>query len=120
MSGFTMASDVAKGFTNANALATLLTTEGLLFAALGLAANFAEPGRRLRKLVVSGERLGAAAVITLTGVAVGAISAWIRIFISDGFPKSLTGALIAIAIALAIVAQPILATLLGLGLRKHK
>jgi hypothetical protein len=117
----TTSTDVINGFTNANALATLLTTEGLLFAALGLAANLSEAGkRRLPKLPVPGAILGGAAVAVLAVVALGAVAAWTRIFVCEGFPGSFTGAVIAGTLLLAIVAQPVLATLLGLGLRKQK
>ena len=112
--------ELTQGFTEVNALATLLTTEGLLFAALGLAANLSSVGdRRLRRLPVPGKVLGGAAIVVLAVVALGAVVAWGRIFLCD-FPGSVDGAIIAAALLIAIVAQPVLATLLGLGLRTHK
>jgi hypothetical protein len=105
------------GFTVANALAALLTTESLLFAAFGIAVNFSTVGqRRIRKLPVSAQTLGAGCVIVLAGVAFGASVAWGKIFLSP-FPSAFYGVAIAIALLLAIVAQPIIAALLALGLR---
>jgi hypothetical protein len=106
-------------FTLANALATLLTTESLLFAALALAANLSTPGgRSIRNLPVPGEALGAAAVAVLVLVAVGAVTAWGKIFLSD-LPGSADEIVICVALLVAIVAQPVLAILLALGLRTH-
>jgi hypothetical protein len=108
------------GFTAANALATLLTTESLLFAALGLAATFsAVGGRRLRKLPVSGGALGGSAVLVLAIVAVGAVAAWSKIFLCP-FPRAMGDIVIAVALLLAIVAQPAIAVLLALGLRTQR
>jgi hypothetical protein len=107
------------GFTVANALATLLTTESLLFAAFGVAANFATVGgRRVRRMPVSGEVLGGAAVLVLAVVAFGAGTAWVKIF--SPFPTAFYGVVIAIALLLAIVAQPVIAALLALGLRTQQ
>jgi len=107
-------------FTFANALATLLTTESLLFAALALAANLSTPGgRRIRDLPVSGEALGAASVAVLALVAVGAVTAWGNIFLSP-FPGRLDEIVICVSLLVAIVAQPVLATLLALGLRTRR
>lgn len=111
------AQPLAEGFTYTNALGALLTTEGLLFAALGLAANLSTAGgRRVRRLPVSGQVLGGVAVGALVIVALGATAAWLKVFASD-FPSELSGVVIAVALIVAIVVQPTLAVLLGLGLR---
>lgn len=111
------ANPLVEGFTYTNALAALLTTEGLLFAALGLAANVSIPGgRRIRRLPVRGQILGGIAVGALVIVAIGAAAAWLKLFVCD-FPTELPGILIALALIVAIVVQPVLAILFGLGLR---
>lgn len=115
-----MSDQVGHGFTATNALTTLLTTESLLFAALGLAANLSSVGGpRIRKLPVSGEVLGGAAVLVLSLVAVGAVTAWSKIFLRE-FTNEWDDIVIAAALLLAIVAQPLLAVLLGLGLRTRR
>lgn len=118
---FAVASDpLGDGFTVANALATLLTTESLLFAAFGVAANFSTVGgRRLRKLLVPGEVLGGAAVLVLALVALGAVTAWSKVFLPE-FPNAFDDIVIAVALLLAIIAQPVLALLLALGLRTQR
>jgi len=110
----------ADGFTYANALVTLLTTESLLFAALGLAANLSTPGgRRVRRLPVSGHLLGSCAVGAFIVVATGAAAAWLQIFLSD-FPSAPSDIVIAVSLIVAIAIQPVLAVLLSLGLRTAK
>jgi hypothetical protein len=119
-SAMAAAQALAEGLTFSDALAYLLTTETLLFAALGLAANLSAPGgRRVRRLPVRGELLGGAAVGALVVVALGAGAAWSEIFLCD-FPSDLSRILIAVALIVAIVVQPVLATLLGRGLRTAK
>lgn len=114
------AKSLAEGFTFTSALGSLLTTETLLFAALGLAANLSAPGgRRVRRLPVRGELIGGVAVGALVVVALGAAAAWSEIFLSD-LPSELSEILIAVALIVAIVVQPVLAILLGLGLRTAK
>jgi hypothetical protein len=105
-------------FTVANALAILLTTESLLFSALALAYNVtAGGGRGVRNLPISAAKLGGVSVGVLMFVAAGAGAAWWEIFACN-FPSHVSGILIAIGIAVAIVAEPVLAVLFGLGLRK--
>lgn len=112
--------ELVESFTYTSALASLLTTEGLLFAALALAVNLSVPGgRRVRRLPVPGPVLGGVAVAVLGVVALGAAAAWGRIFLCD-FPSDPSGILIAVALIVAIVAQPVLAIVLGLGLRTAK
>lgn len=91
-----------------------------MFAALGLA--FTASGgaqRRIRNFAISEATLGAFAVGVLVLIAVGAGAAWWEIFGAD-FPSRCSGRIIALAIGLAIVAEPILAFFFSLGLRKAK
>src|SRR3954454_17299579 len=117
---FLEAREVVVGFTLTNALASLLTTESLLFAALGLAANLSTPGgRRIRRLPVSAHLLGRGAVGAFIVIAAGAAAAWLQIFLSD-FPSRPADVVIAVSLIVAIVIQPVLAVVLGLGLRTAK
>ena len=108
------------GYTFVTALTNLLTVEGLLFASFSLAVSLSGPTRwgiRRWFLGVEGKHIAGTAVSVLALVAVGAGCAWWRIFVSAGFPTSVDGATIAIAIAVAIIAQPVLALFLAMGLR---
>ena len=105
-------------FTVANALSILLTTEGLLFAALSLAASLSAPdsrrGSRLKPTTAA--RLGKAAVALLSLVAFGAFVAWFEI-IQNNSPGSFLECLVMFCILGAILAQPVLAAFLLGALR---
>ena len=64
----------------ANALATLLTTESLLFAAFTLAVNLSAPSQRVRRWLIPGPVLVGVAIGALLFVAIGAGTAWFEIF----------------------------------------
>lgn len=104
-------------FTAVNALSTLLGTESLLFAAFSLAANMANAPGRARQWVVSGRALAGSAVAGLAFVACGAVTAWAQIFTGGRFQGPAT-AIVAAAVFVAIVGQPVFALLIALGLRK--
>lgn len=113
-----VAQQIAAGeFTLANALATLLTTESLLFAAFALAVNLTAPSKRVRAWVVPPAWLAAFAVLGLSFVATGAGVAWHGIFVVGGWPSAFPEQVIAASIAAAIAVQPCLALGLVLGLR---
>src|SRR5689334_10793382 len=103
-------------FTNANALSTLLTTEGLLFAALALAVNLLTPSRRPPKLPVPAKLIGYFAAGVLVVVAIGAAFAWGQIY-TGGHLRDFSSVVEAGSMLVAIAAQPVLAVLLALGLR---
>lgn len=105
-------------FTDANALSTLLTIEGLLFAALSAALGLSNPGSRIRDLPIPAHALGYLAATFLSLVAFGALMAWWSIFAVD-WPCSFRGASIAGTIAFAIVGQPVLAWIVARGLRER-
>jgi hypothetical protein len=108
--------DFGGGFKMSDALLSLLTVETLLFAALGIAASFAAgEGSRVRNMPVSGEVLGGAAVFVLALVALGAVMAWGNVFLP--FPHPADRIIIAGSLLLAIIAQPVIAVLLAVGLR---
>jgi hypothetical protein len=104
-------------FTDANALASLLTVESLLFAALSVAVTLSNPGSRPRDLRVQPVTLGYLAVGFLGLVAFGAFMAWWSIFATD-WPCSFRGSVIAGTLALAILGQPLFAWLIASGLRR--
>jgi hypothetical protein len=106
-------------FTNANALASLLTVESLLFAALSLATSLSTPGTRVRDLPLPAPVLGLLAASFLTIVAFGAAMAWWSIFVVD-WPRDFRGNAVAIALATAIVGQPAFAWAAARGLRARR
>jgi hypothetical protein len=110
----------AEGFTLGNALAVLLTTESLLFAAFALAVNLSAPTGRVRGWAVPGPFLAGAAVVALAIVAAGAATAWHDIFLAEGLGDDMSRVVIAISVVTAIIVQPILALLLAMGLRRPK
>ena len=107
-------------FTFTNALATSLTTEGLLFAALSLTASLWAPSGKMRRFAVRAEYLAVGAVLLLFFVAAGALVAWWHVFITLGWPDTFPERVAAISMAAAIALHPVLAALLATGLRLQK
>jgi len=104
-------------FSEANALAVLLTTEGLLFAAFSFAITLARATDRVRTYPRLGFVVAGAAVGLLSLVALGVIFAWWRIFVFDGWQTGLAVQVIALIVLVAAVAQPALAIGLAIALR---
>lgn len=102
-------------FTDANALSALLTVESLLFATLSVAVSFSKPGNRIPNLPVKPETLGHIAAAFISIIAFGALMAWWNIFV-ESWPCSFRGSVIALALGLAIVGQPLLAWAIARGL----
>jgi sterol desaturase/sphingolipid hydroxylase (fatty acid hydroxylase superfamily) len=109
----------ANVFTDANALATLLTVEGLLFAAVSVALSLSNPGSRVRDTPIAPKTLGYLAATFLSLVAFGALMAWWTIFAVD-WPCGFRNSVIALTIGIAIVGQPAFAWAIALGLRTKK
>jgi hypothetical protein len=100
-----------------DALTILLTAESLLLAALGLAIVAAVPnGRRIPNLPVSPFALGLGAVAAILIAAIGSGAAWWEIFIVQG-TQGAAPTLISGSILVTIIAEPIIAFLLALGMR---
>jgi hypothetical protein len=100
-----------------DALTTLLTTESLLLAVVGLAVTLGAPGgRRVPRLPVRATYLAGAAVVVLAAVGAGAGFAWAELFLPT-FPQGSGDRVIACTLLLAIASEPILAALLALGMR---
>lgn len=103
-----------------DALSTLLTTESLLLAVVGVAVTLATPGQvRNPRLPVRPGVLAGIAVGVLSLVGVGAVFAWGQIYLG-GALRPLPDLVIAVALLVAIVAEPVLAVLLALGIRKRR
>jgi hypothetical protein len=96
-------------FTPGNALATLLTVESLLFAALlGAVALSSAPAFAVSPQAAA-RTLAVGVAGVLTGVAAGAGFAWARIFVVGAWPSRVDELVPAMCIALGIVAQPVIA-----------
>lgn len=98
----------ASGFTAAQSLTTLLTTESLLFAAFNAGVVLTAPAAGGRQITpTNAYRLAKACVLALAAVAVAAGFAWWQVF-GDAWPDSHLRALEAIGIAVGITVQPII------------
>ena len=110
--------DVTSTIPDGDLLAVLITAEGLLFAALavGVTLQTLAPGTFLPAFVKKGWLAFSIFLVTLL-VATGAGATWWQIYAHD-FPQpwfaSLAGP---VALGAAIVAQPILAFGIWLGMR---
>jgi hypothetical protein len=98
-------------------LATLLTAEGLLFAALAVSVSLQAlaPGTYLPKFIKSGA-LAFWIFVVISTVATGAGAQWYELY-GPGFPGRLTSLLTSVALAGVIIAQPILAFIIWRGSR---
>jgi hypothetical protein len=103
---------VAPVFTSKDALAVLLSTESLLFAALNVALVLSAPSAFGSDSWVP-RLLSAAAASVLTAVAAGAGSAWVDLFVVGQFPHGGFAKAAVLLIALGIVAQPVLAVVIA-------
>jgi hypothetical protein len=102
--------------TDPEALVILLTAESLIFAVLSAIIAFAQPGKWVPDIPASAFKLGVAAVILLAVVALGASMSWIGVYL-DNWPCSVRQMVAAVAIAVAIIAQPTFAAIITRGLR---
>lgn len=109
----------APAFTDANALAVLLTAEGLLFAALSVSVSLSNVGNRPRKMDMSPYAMGIVAATVIAVIAFGAFAAWWEIFVPD-WPSGRGRSVFAVAILVAIVAQPAMTVLIARSLRVKK
>jgi hypothetical protein len=98
------------GIGTKDILSVLLTTEGLLFASLSISVAVA--GRKVlgREQPAGPKWLAGAATIALWIVAIAASTAWADLFTGcSRWPDAPTGKFQAVALLLAIVAQPLIA-----------
>jgi hypothetical protein len=103
------------GLTKLGLLALLLTTEGLLFAALTVGVSLSASSTFGPRTVIPPAALAfiAAGLLALVGTA--AVLAWTDLFLGNNWPAAWNGRLEAIGLLLAIVAQPLIALLVALG-----
>lgn len=103
--------------SNVQALSLLLTVESFLLATLNIAITLSAPGRkrvaRIRKIPVP--EISAGLIVV---VAVGALSAWLGMYSGSNW-LPFQEIIIAGALLIAIVAQPIFAILIAYGMRSE-
>jgi hypothetical protein len=110
---------LTKGFSNNDALVALLTAESLVFAVLAVAVAFSVPGNRIPNLRLPAWGVGYLAAGFVSIIAFGALMAWWSIFVKS-WPHGFRGGAVAVALAMAIVGQPLLAWTIAPGLRAKK
>jgi hypothetical protein len=108
------------GFTDVDALVTLLTAETLLFAALTIVLAFNEVAGRVPALPfgMGAEQLGWVAAAVVAIVAFGAVVAWWDIF-GSFCTWNFTRGSEAVSALVGVVAQPLLAIAIARGLHSR-
>lgn len=104
------------GFTKAGLLSALLTTEGLLFAALSISVSLSGSSTFGPKTIVRPVTLAFMAAGVLAVVATAAALTWTDLFVGDRWPGGWNSRLEALALIFAIVAQPLIALVLAVGI----
>lgn len=108
------------GFSAAESLTTLLTTESLLFAAFSAGVVLTAPTTRPKRITPKNANLLAFGCVgVLAAVAVAAALAWWQVF-GDNWTGASMRTLEALGIAIGIAAQPIVALIVALGSRPPK
>jgi hypothetical protein len=102
--------------SKSDVLIALLTAEGLIFAALSIASAIAGAAALRAPTWGPGWLLSVIASVVLVLVAAAAIFAWADLFTGSGWSKSIDRHVEAIGLLLAIVAQPIIAVYISIGL----
>lgn len=105
--------------SDAEALGTLLAVESFMLAVLSLTATLSAPGRkRVSALPVRAEQLalGVAGVVVTLGL--GASLAWGGLYFGGAW-RPLREAAIAAILLIAILAQPVVAVLMAIGVRSR-
>jgi hypothetical protein len=111
-----IAGAATSGFTKAGLLSALLTTEGLLFAALSVSVSLSAASTFGPKTVIRPAVLAFVATGVLVTVAMAAVLAWTDLFLGENWPTGWNGRLEASALLFAIVVQPSIALVLALGI----
>jgi hypothetical protein len=109
------ASATPAGLTKFGVLSLLLTTEGLLFAALTVGVSLSASSTFGSRTVVAPALLGFIAAGVLAAVGAAAALAWADLFLAPAWPSKLPGQVEAFVLLLAIVAQPLIALLAAVG-----
>jgi hypothetical protein len=103
-------------FTKGNMLSALLTTEGLLFAALSISVSLSGSSTFGPKTIIPPTALAFVAAGILSVVAIAAGFAWVDLFAGDKWPAGSDARVEALALLFAIVAQPVIALVIALGI----
>jgi hypothetical protein len=104
------------GPTKADVFIALVTVEGLIFAALSISATLAGGGALGAKTLGPPPTLAVISAILLVLVATAAAFAWFDLFAGPAWSGSSDRAVETIGLLLAIVAQPVIAWVIALGL----
>ncbi len=105
------------GATKSDVFIALVTAEGLLFAALAVSASIAgSEGTFGPKTLGKPWMLAAVATVLLLVVAVGAVLAWADLFTGSNWSTSSDRIGEAIALLVAIAAQPVVALIIAIGI----
>lgn len=107
------------GLTPRDSLTLLLTTESLIFAAFSITATLALPTDTGRSLFYAQGRFAGLVVVLLAILAAASLSA-LRCTLEPDPPHGISEWFRAVAIGLAIVAQPILALLVARAATKTR
>jgi len=105
------------GFSSANALTTLLTTESLLFAVFALTLSFGSSSVARTVTTSAARQIAATAAGVLTFLGAGAAVAWVDLFVCP-WPGRFAQWFPAVAIAVGILAQPVFAWSFVVGLSR--
>jgi hypothetical protein len=111
-----VAATSAGGINGLSMLSLLLTTEGLLFAALAVGVALSASSTFGARTVVPPAALAFVAASVLGVVGIAAVLAWTDLFLASSVSSSWNRRLEAGGLLLAIVAQPLVALLVAVGL----
>jgi hypothetical protein len=106
----------ADTISNSDALLGLITIESLLFAAFAVSVALAGEFKTGQRKIVRGPKLAWAITATIAAISFGAMMAWLELFV-DPCPHGFRGIAIAVTFAAGILAQPILAGWISLGVK---
>jgi hypothetical protein len=107
----------ASSFTPQDSLRTLLSVEGLVFAAFSITLGFSSPTALGVVSTLSPRLLLAIVAGLLTLMSAGAVVAWIEVFIVGDWPDSLGAVIPVLMILIGALVQPCFAWLVWWTLR---
>jgi hypothetical protein len=106
----------ATGAAGPALLSLLLTTEGLLFAALTVSVSLSASSTFGPRTSISPATLAFIAAAVLAIVAAAALLAWTDLFLGNNWPEGWNGRLEVLVLLFAIVAQPLIALVIAVGI----
>jgi hypothetical protein len=113
---FIMAAVSEHGLSADDSLPILLTTESLLFAALGVSVALTTPVEGGRPEFIATGKLAALIAPIIWVIAFGAGAAWLSVYTSPG-PCGFSESIQALCLAIGIVAQPAVASVIAWNVR---